>query len=77
MRATEDSLADLHGLVAEKLMEKLRSGDATAAEFGQAIKFLKDNGIESLASGDSALKQLEEELSQQLPFSNSQDPLSH
>lgn len=44
-----DQLDALHGLVAESLAARLRSGEATAADFSAAIKFLKDNGIEQPA----------------------------
>lgn len=46
-KATGEELDALHGLVAELLSDKIRSGEATAADIAQAIKFLKDNNIES------------------------------
>lgn len=46
-RATEDTLGNLHGLIAEKLIEKIKDGKATTADFNTAIKFLKDNNIEA------------------------------
>ena len=77
MRATEEILAALHGAVGDSLLSKINSGEATAAEFAQAIKFLKDNGIESIATGDSALAALEGSLKQRLPFSDSTNPAAH
>ena len=54
-RASEDTLAALHDHVARKLIEKVLSGEATAAEMANAIRFLKDNGIEARADPGSAL----------------------
>lgn len=45
-RADENTLSSLHGAVAELLLQKVRSGEASAAELSTAIKFLKDNGID-------------------------------
>lgn len=45
-RASEAEMGELHGLVARHLVEKLKSGDMTAADLNAAIKFLKDNGID-------------------------------
>lgn len=51
-KATEDKLGDLHGLLAEVLAKKLRSGEVTAAELGQARQFLRDNNIQAdMANG--------------------------
>jgi hypothetical protein len=47
-RATEDILATLHSAVAQDLLRKINSGEATAQELNAAIKFLKDNGIEAV-----------------------------
>lgn len=57
-RATVDILAQLHGEVAKGLLAKIRSGEATAAEYAQAIKLLKDNGIEAIATPSNPLGQL-------------------
>ncbi len=47
--ASIETLSTLHNLVAEILIEKLRSGEATAMDVSAAIRFLKDNGIEAAA----------------------------
>lgn len=57
-RATEDLLGQLHNLTAEALIKKVASGEATAAEIANAIRFLKDNGIEALATHDNSLGRL-------------------
>ena len=46
-KASAELLDALHGVVAEKLKARIMSGEATAADFGAAIKFLKDNGVEA------------------------------
>jgi hypothetical protein len=45
----------LHTSVAQGLLERIQSGEATSGEFSAAIKFLKDNGIEALPVDGSAL----------------------
>ena len=57
-RATEDLLGSLHDAVAQDLLMRVQSGEATPAELQAAIKFLKDNGIEALVSGDNNLGKL-------------------
>lgn len=41
-------MEELHAAVAKELAARIRSGEATAADISNAIKFLKDNGIEAL-----------------------------
>ena len=48
MAATSDLLGELHELVATALLDRIKSGEATAAEFAQAIKLLKDNNITAI-----------------------------
>jgi hypothetical protein len=38
-------LDKLHSNVAQELLDRINTGEATAAEIGIAIKFLKDNNI--------------------------------
>ena len=57
-RASEDLLATLHDAVANDLLARVRSGEATSAELSAAIKFLKDNGIEAVPSMDNSLGKL-------------------
>ena len=65
MTASNKLLEGLHNAVAEDLLYKIQSGDATAAELSAAIKFLKDNGIEALPSEGAPLGNLVDAL----PFS--------
>lgn len=46
-KASQDLLASLHSEIAQELRSRIASGDATAADISNAIKFLKDNGIEA------------------------------
>lgn len=57
-RATEELLASLHNAVAQDLLKKVQSGEATAQELSAAIKFLKDNGIEAVREPGNALDDL-------------------
>lgn len=41
----KDALAKLHDAVAEELLARIESGDATPADLSVAVKFLKDNDI--------------------------------
>ena len=42
---TEKQLIDsLHEAVTQQLLQRVRSGEATASELSVAVKFLKDNG---------------------------------
>lgn len=60
----DKTLSDLHGAVAEELLRRVLSGDATSADLNVARGFLKDNGI------DAGLDQSEPlaDLAKTLPF---------
>lgn len=55
-------LDGLHNAVAEALRLKLSSGSATAGDLSAAIKFLKDNGIDAVATEGSSLVSLRDSL---------------
>lgn len=57
-RASEDILGRLHDQVAQKLLEKIESGEATPAEINAAIKFLQNNGIEAKLTDENSLGKL-------------------
>jgi len=61
-RATEELLDALHGAIAEDLVTKIRSGDASPAELAAAIRFLKDNNITAVPDLNPGLKALAEDL---------------
>ncbi len=57
-------LQDLHNAVAEDLLKKVLSGEATAAELSVARAFLKDNGIDATPGQSEPLN----DLIKNLPF---------
>lgn len=58
MKADKKVLAQLHGLVASELIEKLTSKEWRPADIMAAIKFLKDNDISSDFEANDKLKTL-------------------
>lgn len=69
-KASTDAMASLHNEVAKQLLERVKSGAASAADISNAIKFLKDNGIEADAVPGSPT----ESLARQFPsFNDDQD----
>jgi len=69
----KDILSKLHEEMAQKLLEKVRSGEVTAAELNVARQFLKDNNIDSIPKEGSPLKSLTDEL----PFTGDDDRPSY
>jgi hypothetical protein len=62
-------LERLHDLLTQNLIDKIESGEATAADLGVARQLLKDNNINATpVSGSPILK-----LSQALPFQDAQE----
>jgi len=61
-RKVSEVLNDLHGALAEELLDRVRSGEAKPSDLGVAVRFLKDNGIEAIPTDGSYLAQLFEEL---------------
>lgn len=59
--ATPDELGSLHAIIAKELKARIQSGEATAADISNAIKFLKDNGISCDVNDDANLKYLADE----------------
>ena len=58
---TVEEIAELlHKGLAEDLLLRVQSGQATAAELNVARQFLKDNGIDSMAFAESPLVKLAE-----------------
>ena len=58
MKAAKEILEELHGTVALELLNRIRNGEARPADMANAIKFLKDNGIEGLPVEGSPLGNL-------------------
>ena len=57
-KAPQEALENLHSQVARELSDRIATGEASSADMSNAIKFLKDNGIEGLAVQDSPLGHL-------------------
>lgn len=57
-RATEETLSYLHELVAQSFIDKIKSGEATSADLSAAIKFLKDNGINCVATENDSMQEV-------------------
>ena len=57
-KANQETLENLHSQVAQELLQRIISGEASSADMSNAIKFLKDNGIEGLPVQDSPLGDL-------------------
>jgi len=61
-KASKDIMEELHGAVAKDLLNKIATGEAKANDLGVAVRFLKDNGIESIIVEGSPLANLLESL---------------
>ena len=64
-RADNDLINELHNELASTLLERIRSGEATAADLQAARGFLKDNNVTALPVKNSVT----DKLAQELPFS--------
>lgn len=58
MSASVSTLGSLHEIVARELIKRIESGEATAADINNALKMLKDNGIEALPDKNEAIRSL-------------------
>ena len=63
-------LEELHTETANTLLERIKAGEATAADLSVARQFLKDNGIDSVAFQDSPVSNL----AAVLPFNDPEQP---
>ena len=63
--STEATLSSLHGALADDLLRRVRSGEATAAELAVAVKFLKDNHIDCEPSANKQMQSLLDEVLEQ------------
>jgi len=72
MSAPEDDLKvaarALLVLTLEGLTTKIRSGEATAADFTAALKAAQQVGVEMIPAGNNAAAQLGKALTDKLPF---------
>jgi hypothetical protein len=59
---SKDKLIELHSILAEQLLKKVKDEDVKASDLNVARQFLKDNGIDGLPTNDNPLGELVNEL---------------
>ena len=69
----DKNLKELHGVLAEQLLKRVKDPEAKASDINVARQFLKDNGIEAIPVDNSPLKALVDEL----PFDTEEDRVLH
>lgn len=55
-----DILSQLHSAIPKYILDKINDGSATAADLAVAVKFLKDNGVDCVASENPGVTSLAE-----------------
>lgn len=72
--ASKDIMDALHSIVAKELTKRIEDGEASAADISNAIKFLKDNGIEAVLGKGGSI----DSLARQFPsFDDEGEGVSH
>ncbi len=61
-KASTTDLESLHAAVAKELSRRIEAEEASAADIGAAIKFLKDNSITAVIEDNSTMAALQEKL---------------
>jgi len=51
-KANTDLLEQIHELIAQDMLKRLQNGECEAKDWAVIVKFLKDNNIDALPSGD-------------------------
>ena len=64
---SDKKLKELHAVLAEKLLKKVKDPDATASELNVARQFLRDNNIDCVPVEGSSLQKLVNELPFDIP----------
>tara|TARA_Y100000816_G_scaffold78312_1_gene53256 strand:+ start:3426 stop:3647 length:222 start_codon:yes stop_codon:yes gene_type:complete len=59
---SEEKLKELHGVLANKLLERVKDPEVKSSDLNVARQFLKDNNIDAVPTQDSPLQKLIEEL---------------
>jgi dienelactone hydrolase len=57
-RASEDAFEELHAILTNEIIGRIKSGEATTADLRAAIDWLKANDITGVAVGGSPLASL-------------------
>ena len=65
---SDSKLRELHGILAEKLLEKVKDPECKSSDLNVARQFLRDNGIDAVPTEDSPLQKLIDEM----PFDEKQ-----
>lgn len=65
-RATEDQFNELHGLVTNELINRIKTGEATTADLKAATDWLSKNNITGIPIAGSPLANLFESLELEL-----------
>lgn len=58
----KETLAELHNLLAKTMLEKIQTGELTAADLNVIRQFLKDNGIDAAAIPAAPIRRLADAL---------------
>ena len=69
----DQKLKELHGVLAQELLKRVKDPEAKASDLNVARQFLKDNGIEAIPVDNSPLKSLVDEL----PFDTEESIVLH
>ena len=64
---SDKKLKELHTILAEKLLERVRDPDCKASDMNVARQFLKDNNIDAIPVDNSPLGKLMKELPFDIP----------
>ena len=59
---SDEKLKELHGVLANKLLERVKAPEVKSSDLNVARQFLKDNNIDAVPTQDSPLQKLIEEL---------------
>ena len=59
---SDSKLKELHGVLAEELLKRVKDPEAKSSDLNVARQFLRDNGIDAVPTNDSPLSKLIEEL---------------
>ena len=59
---SDSKLRELHGILAQKLLEKVKDPECKSADLNVARQFLRDNGIDAVPTEDSPLQKLIDEM---------------
>ena len=75
LKADSDLMNELHQMIAQDLIKRLKAKDCTIQEVAAAIKFLKDNDVTADPEFNPPLRQVENELPPvgELPFVEDED----